>query len=255
MTTTRLLLVEDDPTSLEFLRTALMALPAWVDSATSLATAVALARTRRHDLWLIDAHLPDGDGAQLLACLRSMDACVPALAHTATTDHGIIRGLLAQGFADVITKPVTAARLRERVAPHLQRGGQAAAPRHPHVETTDDGAPAWDDTVPVWDDAAAAAALNGNLAHVAALRGLFVAELRGACEAVLAAAQAGHTEAMAAQLHRLRASCGFTGARLLGDAARALHAAGITPERLERFESATRRTLAASAELRIERTW
>ena len=51
-----LLLVEDDPTSREFLRTALCALPAQVDCAETAAQAIDCARARRHDLWLIDAH-------------------------------------------------------------------------------------------------------------------------------------------------------------------------------------------------------
>src|SRR5690606_33004214 len=66
----RILLVEDDPTSRAFLQAATEALPAVVDIAGSVAEALALATRHAHALWLIDAHLPDGSGSELLRVLR-----------------------------------------------------------------------------------------------------------------------------------------------------------------------------------------
>jgi DNA-binding response OmpR family regulator len=82
----RILLVEDDPVSRAFLGAAVHALPAVVDAADSMAAAMALAAASRYDLWLIDANLPDGHGAELLSRLRVREAQTPAVAHTAATD-------------------------------------------------------------------------------------------------------------------------------------------------------------------------
>jgi DNA-binding response OmpR family regulator len=248
-----LLLVEDDPTSLAFLRTTLRALPAVVDCASSLAEAALLASSRRYDLWLIDAHLPDGTGAQLLARLRHAGATAPALAHTATADEHVHAALRRSGFDEVITKPLAAARLQAVVLALLGAGGSAS------VTVTAAAAAAAasmvTSAVPVWDDAAAVAALNGNETHVAALRGLFLAELPESREAVVRAAQAGDRAALSAHLHRLRASCGFTGAARLAQAAAWLEAAGASAEAMAGFEAATEATLSASGSLRIARTW
>lgn len=76
----RLLLVEDDPISRGFLQAVLEGLPAHVDCADSLSSALDRARARRHDLWLIDVNLPDGTGSGLLRALRLLHPDVPALA-------------------------------------------------------------------------------------------------------------------------------------------------------------------------------
>lgn len=231
-----LLLVEDDPTSCAFLRAALRALPAVVDCAATAAQACEHARARRHDVWLIDAHLPDGDGGSLLARLRAAGATAPALAHTASTDAVILEALRAAGFDEVIVKPVGAHRLQAMVRRHL-RGEEAS------VEAADTST-CGRDGAPPWDDAAALAVLHGNTANMAALRGLFLAELPGQREAVVHAALAGDAIALLDQLHRLRASCGFTGATRLAQAAAALSAALGCADALDRFEAAVEVTLA-----------
>ena len=234
----RILLVEDDPTSQAFLRTALRALPAVVDTAGSVATAATLALEHRYDLWLIDAHLPDGSGADLLARLRGQGATVPALAHTAAVDAQLTRVLRAQGFDDVIGKPLPANQLRQQVAARLGLDALAG-------DASDGGEPgAHSETpLPAWDDVAAARALNGQSTHVAALRALFVAELPAVCATIASAAREGDRVQLAEQLHRLRASCGFTGAALLGEAVAFLHEHADCEAALCRFEMAVETTL------------
>ena len=105
----RLLLVEDDPVSAVFLRDAATALPAEVDVAGSIADALVLAGSRRYDLYLIDANLPDGRGESLLQQLRERGIATPALAHTAARDTSIRERPLAAGFIDVLCKPLTVA--------------------------------------------------------------------------------------------------------------------------------------------------
>lgn len=202
-----ILLVEDDPVSRAFLEAATAALPATVATAGDAASAGALANASAFDLWLIDAHLPDATGAELLARLREAGFAAPALAHTASRDADAHAALREAGFAGVIAKPIDAA------------SWQAALR---HALRIDPGAHVADATAwrygerPLWDDAAALAALNGNREHVAALRRLFLDELPGQ-RALIA-----NADTRVATLHRLRASCGFVGAARLDAAVQAL---------------------------------
>ncbi len=191
----RILLVEDDPVSRSFLAFALAALPAGVDAAASAAEALRRAEGGiGHDLWLVDAHLPDADGAALLARLRTRAPWVPAIAHTAADDAEAAKALHASGFAEVLRKPIAARGLRAAVRRVLRHAAGIAEPRS-H-----------------WDDTVAMAALHNDGGHVGALRMLFLGELPGQRDAIVAALASGDRESAAAVLHRLRASCGFVGA-------------------------------------------
>lgn len=235
----RVLLVEDDPASRLFLATVLEALPATVVVAGSLAEARqcvhgdGFARDGAFDLWLFDANLPDGSGAGLLEELRARDAVTPALAHTASCERGALDALLAAGFAEVLVKPLPATTLQAAVRRALGRPerNRVAEPPMPCGK------------LPIWDDAAAAAALNGDAKHVAALRSLFLAELPGQRDAVLAACDRNDAAALIAQLHRLRASCGFAGAARLATAVDGLREAPVSIEARTRFAHAARDVL------------
>lgn len=194
-----LLLVEDDTISRHFMQAALEALPARVDAVESAAQALALPGP--YALWLIDAHLPDGSGLDLLAQLRARRPDTPALAHTADTSADKHAALRQGGFAQVLVKPLSAVQLQTAV--------RALLPTP---------------TGSVWDEAAALRAMNGNPDHVAKLRQLFLDELPAARATVSSAHAIGDTAAQRAALHRLRASCGFVGASRLGQAATQLHA-------------------------------
>ncbi|ALJ27697.1 Hpt domain-containing response regulator [Stenotrophomonas acidaminiphila] len=222
----RLLLVEDDATSQGFFRAALEALPAAVDVAGSVAQALQMGSATRHHLWLVDAHLPDGSGQALLQRLRALHPQVPALAHTADNGAGVRQSLHAAGFERVLVKPMTRAELLAAVRDCL---GQAAAGH----------APAGEDAVaPDWDESAALSALNGQQAHVVALRELFLSELPVARDAVSVALRQHDDGALRRQLHRLQASCGFVGASRLGRAVRQLHQAPESDMARRQFDAA-----------------
>ncbi|MGQ4659736.1 response regulator [Lysobacter sp. F6437] len=222
----RILLVEDDPTSRAFLTAALQAIPAEVDAADSLAGALALLGGRHYDLWMFDANLPDGDGRDLLARARLEQPDAMALAHTASNDAEVRGTLLAAGFRDVLIKPMPASAVQWAVRHALGLG----------APTESMGTVA--DTQPTWDDVAATAALNGNQAHVAILRQLFIAELPQTRERILAAARSGDRDSVQAELHKLRASCGFVGAARLADTVRALQSQPDATDVLECFDRA-----------------
>ena len=230
----RLLLVEDDATSAAFLAEALSTLPAHVDVAASIAQARALAAAATHALWLVDAHLPDGNG---LACLRAMRevAQAPALAITAGAPREELDALCAAGFLAVLMKPVTMALLVATVQGLLGGAGARGEPAR---------APARGGKLPVWEQEHALAAIGGNAGSLAKLRGLFLQELPLQHEQLQRAQALGDAGAIAALLHKLRASCGFVGAARLGRAVEALSHSPLDAAALRNFGFAAEDTLA-----------
>ena len=205
----RLLLLEDDPVSAAFLRHALGALPADVTHAGTLEAARRLARPDQA-LWLFDAQLPDGDGAALLLELRGRGMQVPALALTAADQPDELERLRLSGFARVLAKPVGAEWLRTTVREWLP--------------------------VSPWDDAMAMAALGGSQAAMRSMRQLFLSELRDQAEEISAAIGQGGLPRAQAQLHRLKASCGFVGTPALLQAVQALSQKPTDPSAHEAFQ-------------------
>lgn len=216
----RLLLVEDDPISAQFMRVALAALPADVELAAD--GAQALTATGTFDVWLIDANLPDGSGSVLLQHLRARHAQTPALAHTADASPGLRTALLQAGFVDVLVKPMGVQILQGAVRSAL-------------------GTRAQDED---WDDAAALAALGGHREHAMLLRQLFLTELPTTRAACLASFERGDDAALRGHLHRLQASCGFAGARALAGIASRWHASPGDADARDAFATASDRLLA-----------
>lgn len=223
MVETQILLVEDDPVSRAFLAEALSSLPARVDLAQNIAEAESFAAAARHDLWLIDAHLPDGDGESCLKRLRARQADVPALSVTAEAFAEELTRLSAAGFAEVIQKPVSIAHLLASVRRALGQAtplaGKESAPK-----------------IPEWDDATALAALAGNAATLAALRELFFKELPGEGRQARDAFFRGDADGVRGVLHRLKASCGFVGAARLRQAVQHWSEAPLDPDRQQDFD-------------------
>ncbi|KRG46780.1 transcriptional regulator [Stenotrophomonas panacihumi] len=219
----RVLLVEDDPISLGFFQAALEPLALRLDSADSLAAALERSRDVRHDLWLIDAHLPDGSGSELLARLRTLHPGTPAVAHTA--DAGATARLLADGFLDVLIKPLPALELQQQVRRRLPTRAGSEAMGTIVIQRD-------------WDEDAALAALNGQQHHLNALRELFLSELPGTRDAVDSALRQDDEPTLRNHLHRLQASCGFVGAARLAQAVRELRGDPHSPIARHHFHDA-----------------
>ncbi|MEO6137319.1 MAG: response regulator [Luteimonas sp.] len=247
----RILLVEDDAVSRSFLTIAAEGLPADVDAVDSCGKAirsVALgsARDTPHDLWLIDANLPDGSGAGLLASLRDAFTPKPALAHTASRDPADHTALLAAGFDDVLVKPLPMIALQAAICRALgydhARDGNTA-----DISADNDRDASVCASLPSWDDAAALLALNGEQSHVIALRSLFLDELTDQCNTIERALADGDVPRAMRTLHMLRASCGFVGAVRLAEAARVLEADPRSQFALGRLTGAARELLGSPA--------
>jgi DNA-binding response OmpR family regulator len=215
-----LLLLEDDPVSRAFLSDVLGTLPAKVDCAESCARAESLARAGAYALWLFDANLPDGNGADLLARLRASDLTTPAVALTAESFPDRLDALSNAGFVEVLQKPIAAtallAAIRNRVA------GTGPAESNVTAPTT------------LWDETRALAAVGGKVESARALRELFLGELPGQVESVLGAFANSDHATVRDHLHRLKASCGFVGANRLLSAVNRL-SVGMDPASLQDF--------------------
>ncbi|HEU4812825.1 MAG TPA: response regulator [Xanthomonadaceae bacterium] len=238
----RVLVVEDDPVSRAFFQDVLAGLPATVDAAACCDAAEACARAHRHVLWLVDAHLPDGDAVSLLPRLRMHGTEAVALAHTASRESALHRALLAAGYAEVLVKPVAVGTLLSTVGRRLRM--RVREPRAPFVSPPSPADGVADEaTAAPWDDTAALAGLGGDASHVQALRALFVGELAATVAGVDAALHAGDTAATRELLHRLSSGCAFTGASSLGIAVRRLHADPADATAAEAFRHAAARLL------------
>jgi CheY-like chemotaxis protein len=86
--------------------------------ASSAHEGVQLAASRRPDLILLDLHLPDGRGDEVLTRLRAEPATrrIPVVAITADARREQRDRLLAAGVDAYLTKPITISRLLNLVA-------------------------------------------------------------------------------------------------------------------------------------------
>lgn len=199
----QVLLVEDDTISREFLAAALRSCGASVAAFAKPVTALEFTRTHASNLLILDQNLGQSKGSELLIQLDHVARVTgtpraAALAITAAAETNAAE-LLAAGFAEVLSKPITVEALR------------AALRRHGHVPAA------------VLDDDNALAAC-GSAALGRRLRRLFLdLELPAIVDEFDRCGK--NFDSLQPTLHRLRASCGFCGATELANAAAALHRA------------------------------
>ena len=121
----RILVIEDDPSTLTEIAAVLAGNGHEVGTAANAAEAVRLAAAASFDAITLDRLLPDGDGLGVLATLRDAGVRAPVLMLSALGDvDQRIAGLRAGGD-DYLTKPFDPGELAVRVEVLLRRG-QAA---------------------------------------------------------------------------------------------------------------------------------
>lgn len=209
----RILLLEDNPISREFLHEALLPLPITVDIAETLANAIVLAELHRHCLFLCDVHLPDGGPGDIFQSLRKQQCSTIIVAITADAGAAASQLLLDIGYQEVWSKPITMTALQTNTARVLGLG-----------KLPEPG---------LWDEAAALRAVGQNMATLATLRKMFIAELPLQSKNITDAFQASDTSSLKAECHRLLAGCGFVGAIGLNIAVKHL---SEKPEDRQRFD-------------------
>jgi PAS domain S-box-containing protein len=84
---------------------------------------LSLAREHRPDLILLDLHLPDAPGHEVLARLRAdpLTQAIPVIVLSAEASPGQVQRLLAQGATAYLTKPLEVGRFLEVLAQVLRR--------------------------------------------------------------------------------------------------------------------------------------
>ena len=116
----QVLALDDDPDSLEVLRTILAGAGARVTVARTPQEALDLLRARRPHVLISDIGMPGMDGFELIGRVRALDdtalCLVPALALSAFARKEDRDRACANGFTDYLVKPVTPTLLVEAVA-------------------------------------------------------------------------------------------------------------------------------------------
>ena len=118
----RILIVDDIPVNVELLDYVLRAEGFRTLSAGNGVTAVALSRANRPDLILLDVMMPDQDGFETCAKLKSdpLTADIPIIFVSAMDDvESKVRALKAGGV-DYVSKPVHSEEVLARVRVHLR---------------------------------------------------------------------------------------------------------------------------------------
>jgi signal transduction histidine kinase/CheY-like chemotaxis protein len=109
-----ILYIEDNPTNVELVSRFLRSRPnARLRSEASGLAGIQAATRDRPDVILLDLHLPDMHGEQVLNKLKSEPAttAIPVVVLSADASHSVIRRLLAGGALAYLTKPVELAEL------------------------------------------------------------------------------------------------------------------------------------------------
>ncbi|MDE2490339.1 MAG: response regulator [Elusimicrobia bacterium] len=132
----RLLIVDDEPAILRFLRPAMTAAGFDVAEARTGRAALELAAARRPDVVLLDLGLPDMDGLEVLKDLRRWTAA-PVIVLSARGEESDKIAGLDSGADDYLTKPFGTEELLARVRVALRHAERAGREPEPVYERGD----------------------------------------------------------------------------------------------------------------------
>lgn len=123
------LIADDNPSGRELLRTVLEGSGHRVVETVNGREAVKEARHRKFDLIILDLHMPELDGFEVLAELRQVSelAYTPIIALTASAMEGDRGRVIAAGFDGYISKPIRLSDLRVEIERYLRFGSGESA--------------------------------------------------------------------------------------------------------------------------------
>ena len=119
----RLLLIEDNNRLADLLNGIISNAGFAVDRATDIATAFEALDGAKYELILLDLHLPDGDGMDILRALRAKKNSALVLVATAKSDVVDRVQTLNAGADDYLVKPFSPDELLARIHALLRRRG------------------------------------------------------------------------------------------------------------------------------------
>ncbi len=121
-TSSRILVVDDDPTNVLVLRRSLEKSGYDVLTANDGFAAVDIAVESQPDLILLDVMMPDRDGLEVCEILKSQESTsgIPVIFVTATSESARIVRAFAAGGSDYVTKPFRAEEILARVSVHVR---------------------------------------------------------------------------------------------------------------------------------------
>jgi response regulator of citrate/malate metabolism len=122
-TTTKVLLIEDDPWVLQVNRAMLEHAPGFsvIGSAQTVREARTAVDRLQPNLILVDVYLPDGSGLEVVQHVRNAQHDCEVIMITAANDTGIVQQALREGAVDYLIKPFAQTRLREALARYTTR--------------------------------------------------------------------------------------------------------------------------------------
>ena len=125
----RLLCIEDNATNMAFLEAALADMHGvTLIKATTAAEGIRLARAEQPDLVLLDMHLPDFDGLEVVRVLNiEIAAGLKVVILTADNLSMEVVKAMSLGAREYWLKPIDVQRLREGVARYLRIGAAGVA--------------------------------------------------------------------------------------------------------------------------------
>jgi DNA-binding response OmpR family regulator len=122
-----ILVVDDEPHVSEMLEEYFVGLGYAVSVATTGHEALRLAAESRPDAVLLDMHLPDTTGDQMLAKLRALDSSLPVVMLSGDAEDDTAREMVAAGALEYLQKPFDFARLRRTIAEAVEAGRECVA--------------------------------------------------------------------------------------------------------------------------------
>jgi len=135
--TIRVLVVEDEPVAAEAHRTYLERVPGFAVAGVAHTgrDAHRLVAAGGVDVILLDMHLPDMHGLELLHRLRTQGHLCDVIAVTSVRDLAVVRRAMAHGVSQYLLKPFTFATFRDKLeqyASYAARLGEADGPVAQH---------------------------------------------------------------------------------------------------------------------------
>jgi two-component system, NtrC family, response regulator HydG len=125
-----LVIIDDNPRSLEFIATALAGVGVQILTASSPEEGLDLVYTHRPHIVMTDLVMPQMTGLEVLERITEFDPAIDVVLMTAhyTTDTAV--EAIRKGAADYLNKPISLATLRERVGRIIDSAKQRLLVRH-----------------------------------------------------------------------------------------------------------------------------